>query len=464
MYHTPASVFVGAVSLQYSQQIREVMGNRLRSQDKLKTAYTKWWRPHRLLHDYPMLIPPGQNTRGGEMASFALYMANSFQIKFGTITGYIQSIREIHTQCLGSVGDPLDGVLDWKKFMSALHVQSFVDATVESHVMVPFRVMVLVLLGLDRSCRDHIALACMILLMYYTMSRSETPLPKTKSSFDKHKHLRRDDVRFSPDLGEGVVEWAFGILKNSPRQTVADKVRTWKPVGACTGVLSMAYWLSLYSAASEWQDTSDPLFFDAESNPYTYAFMLRLFRTRISMLEGFTWETARIYGFHGLRVLGFNCARSASGEDVAVLHGGWSSDAYKTYSRTQLKLVLAAAQLGADFAARHALPSMPMDAVPVPASALPHDGPLVDTASPQASSTPAPEVLLQLQPSSDEVADLPVDAVRVIRKAAKRSYSVWRWRDVVYISRPRLRAAYATTKAFLLELRAFGYTHVAAPE
>ena len=179
-FHSPASVFIGAVTVEYAQQIKEIMCNRLKSTSKMDTVLGKWWKPHRESHGYPVLIPAGSVTRGGEMASFVLFMANTFQLKFGTMQGYVGAIREVHMQSLGSMGDPLDGVLDWSKFMNALHVQSFVDARVESHVMVPFNVMVQVLLRLDRGNRVHVALACMILMMYYTMARSQTPLPRRR--------------------------------------------------------------------------------------------------------------------------------------------------------------------------------------------------------------------------------------------------------------------------------------------
>ena len=400
------------------------------------------------------------------MASFVLSMANTFLLKFSTMQGYARAIRELHTQSLGSVGDPLDGVLDWSKFMNALHVQSYVDATVESHVMVPFQVMVQVLLRLDRGNRSHVVLGCMLLMMYYTMARSQTPLPKTKDGFDPAVHLRRKDVRRMP--GTDNVEWGLGVVKNSTRSKRAandPEDRTWKPVGACTGVLSMFFWLDLYLSMSEFNSGTDPLFVDESGAPYTYAFMLRLFRTRISLLPGFDWNAAKIYGFHGLRVLGFNCARAAAGEDVAVLQGGWASDAFKTYSKEQLLKLLGMAQLGADYAASHALPDMPMDAVPVPLTALPVDGPLPQEARPPPLATPAPA------PSAPSgaipaavVPDLPIDAEREVRTATSRSYVVWKWRGVAYGSRPQLRAAYQKEKEFLTVVSAFGYTSVAAPD
>lgn len=412
------------------------------------------------------------------MASFVLSMANTFQIKYGTMQGYVNAIKELHTHALGSVGDPLDGVLDWSKFMHALHVQSWVDSSVESHVMVPFGLMLQVLLRLDKSCRTDVALGCMILMMYYTMSRSETPLPKSRTSFDVNKHVRRRDVRINQHLGPQVVEWGMGVVKNSSRQDKAAPTRHWKPVGACSGVLSMFYWLSLYLGMSAWESEDSPFFYDSEGMPYTYIFMLRLFRTHISKLPGFTWDMAKIYGFHGLRVLGFNCARAGAGEEVAVLQGGWRSEAFRVYSRQEMSRLLAMPQIGADYAARHTLPGMPMDALPVPSSALPHDGPVAAGESRPPTTHVDPSALLDgsrvsTSPSSrlatsfaggSGVADLPVDAIEIRRSAVARHYTVWTWQGRTYDSRPKLRRAYHATKEFLTEIFAFGYTHVAAPD
>ena len=196
---------------------------------------------------------------------------------------------------------------------------------------------------------------------------------------------------------------------------------------------------------------------DERGDPFTYAFMLREFRTRISLLPGYTWEMARIYGFHGLRVLGFNCARAAAGEEVAILQGGWTSDAFKTYTREQLSRLLSMPQLGADYAASRSLPSMPMDDVPVPPSALPSDGPS-RVVPPVAASAAGPSHPSIFAP------DVPPDAVRVIRASSSRSYAVWQWRGATYSSLPRLRVAFKSTRTFLISLASFGYTPVAAPD
>jgi hypothetical protein len=327
--------------------------------------------------------------------------------------------------------------------------------------MVPFNVMVRVLLSLDHSDRNHVALGCMILMMYYTMARSATPLPKTKEGFDPTVHIRRKDVRRMG--GSRHVEWGLGIVKNSGRLKRARSNpddRTWKPVGDCTGVLSMCFWYELYLGMSSWASEKDPFFYDAAGCPFTYNFMLRLFRTRISLLHGFTWDTSKVYGFHGLRVLGFNCTRAAAGEDVAVLQGGWASTAFQTYSREQLARVLAVAQVGADYAASHSLPAMPMDATPVPSSSLPADGPLPSDPAPP-PARPSPPVM----PSPPAMAsDMPADAEKIVRNARARSYTVWRWRGKVFQSKRQLLAACrASVSEFDASLAGLGYTIVAAP-
>ena len=72
-------------------------------------------------------------------------------------------------------------------------------------------------------------------------------------------------------------------------------------------------------------------------------------------------SVAIFFGFHGLRVLGYNCWRAASGEEVAVLQGGWGSVAHRAYARDELTKILGMAKIGVMYAASNALIPMPLD-------------------------------------------------------------------------------------------------------
>ena len=201
----------------------------------------------------------------------------------------------------------------------------------------------------------------MMLMMYYTMSRSESPLPKTANSFDSTKHIRRRDVRL---LNSMYVEWGLGSIKQDQRSKRSKRdpdKRDWKPCGECDGVLSMRNWFDAYEELSSWSDEQQPFFYDDNGKPLTYSFMLNFMRSCMARCDGVSQADADLYGFHGIRVLGYNCWRAAEGEDVAALQGGWGSLAHRLYGRQMLMKILGMAEKGAHYAAANALAPMPLD-------------------------------------------------------------------------------------------------------
>ena len=217
--HPPVSVTNGACTNADILTIAAVFNARLQtsSQSTLQSVVTKHWLPFCQLHSTALLgailIPAGSPFRGGIMASFALFLANK-KLKFATIQGYIWATCEHHIQNGGIAMDPLDNVQDWSRFMNALEVQSWVDSSVDPHEMVPFQLFVRTLSMLDVTSHADVLLGIILVFMYHTMSRSETPVPKTRSgqhNFDQEQHIRCKDVRLlrvSPDLI--IVEWGFG--------------------------------------------------------------------------------------------------------------------------------------------------------------------------------------------------------------------------------------------------------------
>ena len=375
--HPPTSVTIGAPTQQLAQQIGQVMTTRLHvsSESTIKTAVNKWWLPYiaTLAVVFAFdgdFIPVGHASRGAIMAGFAIYIASCR--KFGTAQSYVWAICEYHIQKLGIVGNPLDNVVDWARFMSALEVQSWVDSSVEPREMVPFLTMVRALKHLDRNDFESLALGVILLMMYYTMSRSETPVPKARTGqngFNPNQHIRRCDVRL---LEDKYVEWGFGSIKQDKRSKRARRdptKREWKPVGLTTGILSMNMWLAEYITMGEslgfWpkggQDDS-PFFLHSDGSFWTYGELLTAFRAAMMKIDGMTEEQVKKYGLHGLRVLGYNCWCAAEGEDVAKLQGGWGSDCHRQYGREMLEKILSFAQKGADYAAGNSLPHMPLDA------------------------------------------------------------------------------------------------------
>ena len=78
--------------------------------------------------------------------------------------------------------------------------------------MVPFLLLTRSLIKVDHAIFWMVRTACAMLMLFYTMSRSEYPVPKThdgQHNFDDSQHCRQCDVRVS----KGYVEFAFGTIK-----------------------------------------------------------------------------------------------------------------------------------------------------------------------------------------------------------------------------------------------------------
>ena len=443
-------------------EIKCIFGSKLeKSADKIKTVRTKWWSPHRSRHNLPELITPGDINRAAEMASFVLEMAHTEigigkHLKFGTMQGYVWCAQIMHVHEFGAAGDPLDGVADWGRFMSALEVQAFVDSSVEPRLMIPFMLLVRTLCALDPSNRLDAALGCLRCMMYYTMSRSESPLPKSATSFEQTKHVRRCDVRL---LFDQYVEWGLGSIKQDQRSKRTRKDpnhRDWKPCGECTGVLSMNYWFNAYVNLSSWNKETDPFFYGDNGKPLTYSFMLNFMRVCMTRVIGVTWAMAVLYGFHGLRVLGYNCWRAAEGEDIAILQGGWGSLAHRVYGRQDLSKILGMAQKGANYAASNALAPMPLDGALPPTVTAPSPAAL-SPVPPVPTIVPSPVVPASSSaPAGDDGLVLPADFVEELRTAPARDYKVFHWNFKSYPSRRSLSKAYQNS-AFVQRLLSLGY-------
>ena len=393
--HPPASVSSGAVTVADGNAIRGVLNARLEtsSQSSIDSVVRKWWLPFLLLHSLPYTtIPAGSVYRGGVMASFTLHLARN-KLKYGTIQGYVWALCEHHIQVGGIAADPLDNVLDWSRWMHALEVQAWVDSSVEPHEMVPFSVLIRTLRALDLACHNDVLLGLILVFMFHTMSRSETPVPKTRHgqhNFDHEQHIRCRDVRVTTVGTERFVEWGFGNIKQDKRSKRAKRdpdKREWKPVGEVTGILSMLFWYELYLTFVPPDRPPDSPFFVREDGRHAvYQELLDGFRAAMCRVPGISKAYAFKLGLHGLRVLGYNCWRAASGEDVAALQGGWGSEAHRSYGRDTLASLLTVPQRAAAYAAANSLPPMPLDE----AMAAPDMGPsLVAPHIPISSNPPS---------------------------------------------------------------------------
>ena len=167
-------------------------------------------------------------------------------------------------------------------------------------------------------------------------------------------------------------------------------------------------------------------------------------------------------------MLGYNCWRAASGEEVAVLQGGWGSDGHRAYSREMLMRILGMAQKGAQYAAEQALPLMPLDlgltqpTLPKPPAAADmhvftdagsSSDPLPASA-PSAAPTAAPAVApLVTRKRSASAATLP-GSVTVIHHSGNngRTWKTYKFNGAVYNSLPSVLKAVDSASSFLSSL------------
>jgi len=357
-FHPPASVYVGAVTPEYEAAILQCTANRfsVSSESTIKTAVSHW-EPFAVERGIPTFIPNGDPNRGGIAASFAIFLAKK-KLAYGTIQGYIWGWEQHHMN--RGHHSPLDNVQDWARWMRALEVQIYTPS--EPTEMVPFQLLVRSLLCVYRAIFWMVRTACAMLMLFYTMSRSEYPVPKThdgQNNFDPEQHCRQCDLRAC----NGYIEWAFGKIKQDRLgKRLKGGKREWKPVGNATGVMSMVFWVDLYLQMRPKNDDMESAFFVREDGtPLLYHDLLEDMRKLFLLVDGVTEQNVKRLGLHGLRVLGYNAGKAAMGEEVAALQGGWFSDCHTTYSRETLNSILAMAQQMATKAATAGVPKQPMD-------------------------------------------------------------------------------------------------------
>ena len=458
-FHPPASVYVGAVNKDFEGAILHCQANRFAksSESTIKTAI-KHWEPFAMEHGLASLVENGDPKRGGIAASFAICLARK-KLAYGTIQGYIWGWEQHHINC--GRHSPLDNVQDWARWMNSLEVQIFTPS--EPTEMVPFLLLTRSLAKVDCAVFWMVRTACAMLMLFYTMSRSEYPVPKThdgQHNFDPEQHCRQCDVR----TVNGYVEWAFGRIKQDRLgKRLRGGKREWKPVGQATGIMSMAFWLALYlQMRPKNPDVESAFFVRADGKPLLYNDLLGDMRKLFCMVEGATQARVERLGLHGLRVLGYNAGRAAMGEDIAALQGGWFSDCHTTYGRETLNKILNMAGQMAKKAATEALPAMPLDSEPpisLGQGAPPRDDSVFTDESALLASTARPreEVPRSTPGGPARPTQAPGDeGITKVRRVAKaRDYFTYSYGGKQYPSLKKAKEA--RSKAFLAQLSSMGY-------
>jgi len=245
--------------------------------------------------------------------------------------------------------DPRVAVPEWKTFMAAAKVLTFVPAKPHDRWTVDNLEKVLRIL--DPTEFWDVQLACLLLLLFFTFARTETPLSKTRAGrdcFDPNEDLTWGDVRLRRDRttqGEQVVEVRFKKVKTDQRMERPDARGggDWRVVGEVDDPLwSLSTWyVRLLSFYGRKRGDAEPFFLDPKLFPAGAApgevWMHRDAEPADAWLYHDALQAAKeaqrragiseadIAAFHGLRVEAWNLSKRGNGEAITGAHGGWTT-------------------------------------------------------------------------------------------------------------------------------------------
>ena len=318
------------------------MGSRYSESSKASiSAALTHWDAVREQWSWDRVILTGDERRGAKLATFVLYlMACVPHYPSSTITNYVWALSAYMESELQA--DPRVNVIGWSFFIASVNVICFVPG--EPRKRVPFASIRSALQGVDVTDFAMVQMAIVVLLLLFTFQRSEFPFPKTYDGFDSTKHCRVCDMQ----PWKGGTRWAIGSTKADPRAERlsgdAGAGREWIVIGEVDDDLfDLRYWLALFYSFFP-SGPRDPAssFFRAHDlvRVLTYGVALGDFRR---FLAGHTPEgtTPEDFGFHGVRVEGWNTCSHAVTELAAVIQGGWASVASASrYERLGIDVAL----------------------------------------------------------------------------------------------------------------------------
>ena len=328
-----------------------------------ETAVKKHYLPWCKKHGLDPIIRTNDPNRGGRCASLLVDLVMT--LAYSTSTTYLWYVRDWMMQpAQGGQMDPLEGVYNWDSWIVGVEVETWVPS--EPRQQVPFSVLIATVNIADPENMNDVVTVVVLLVLWFTCSRSEFPLTKTKMKFDIRKHCRIRDVKFGPQGSS----WMMGTIKQDrkgarpgmslqPGDSVARKECL---VGRVDGIMDLHRWVGLYielrkkagtwkyqeacgldggdgnGIRSEWDEFVDsPFFVNADGFCFTYEVALDHWR---SMMVRAGVETPDIYAFHGLRVDAYNAGRETEDPSLIVETGDWGKLGHARYGRKQESKVL----------------------------------------------------------------------------------------------------------------------------
>ena len=142
------------------------------------------------LYGWERILRTDDPRRGGKLAAFVLHMTTKTRLVYGSIEQYVWGVRVWMQSQM--VVDPLMGVLFWASFMQAIKVLTWVPG--EPRRAVPHETIEAII-DLVEAQYSHdlfaVQMVFLILVLYYSFSRTECPCPKTYTGhecFDEDVH------------------------------------------------------------------------------------------------------------------------------------------------------------------------------------------------------------------------------------------------------------------------------------
>ena len=361
--YAPVSIFDGLPD-DMVESVERIVDNRLASSSWRKVeAALNHWRPFAAGQGWPTIIRSNDPLRGGKLAGFVTMLVLSTALVYASITKYVWGLCE--WMKLQHQDDPRSGVRGWDNFMKSVKVLTFQQG--KPHDRFPVELLAKMLKVVDRTVFAEVQSAFLWLLLLYTFSRSESPLPKNASgreSWSVAEHIAWGDVKLVRDRATGrrMLKVRFKKTKTDPRveRSEAAGDGDWAVVGGVEDPLfDLCEWYlllcSFYPPPMRGDD--EPFFLNPRLFPegtrgvaafsaagvrdaagaWTYSqaqAASHAFQRRVGVLHG------QELGFHGLRVEGYNLSKRGNGEDLTVAHGLWKSGAHKRYDRFKLGQVI----------------------------------------------------------------------------------------------------------------------------
>ena len=316
------SMIFDGLPLEWVSRLEDILDMRLApSSMRTVNSAVSHWRPVAEKYSWPVVLKTDDPQRAAKMATFVLSMMDDTSLVYKSISAYVWGLRQF--MILHHQADPINGVANWKEFMSSVQVMTHVPG--EPRRALPMEVIQRILEDTDEASFEDVCFSFFIVLLLFTFSRSECPCPKTFEGFDPEEHWQVCDIRWRCVDGAWCLAVRFKKVKQDPRLTrpaVNSGDGDWAYVGDSPEPFSVLKWFKAYMEFfPQGRAPEDPFFLARDrSRPYTYSAAMSDLRRRCARVG----VDGALYGIHGLRVEGYNASLHANGENRTVVHGLWS--------------------------------------------------------------------------------------------------------------------------------------------